>query len=477
MKYLGKYCLLAIACIFFQTNIAKHSQKADIEQVTSLCSSDFCAELGAMHESDIYNFRGVKIDPDIRDWTLIVYMAADNDLRSFASRNIQQMAQIASSQHITIVAHVDIRITAQQKVTRRYVIKGPNEIYHVNANDPLTQKMDSGDPNTLISCCTWAINNYPARNYMLVLWNHGTGIIDPERHRIINPAALFTFNPVTNTLDLDRSIGFLDLIEPQLRGICWDDTTRNYLTNQKLNTALKYICEKLIRGKFKIIGFDACLMSMVEVGNNIKDYAEIMVSSQEVEYGAGWNYSLALQPFLKGSPSPADLAKNIVVTYKQTYDPITNDYTLSAIDLSLISSLEESINSIANILLQCIVQQRSNSVKSAIRASANKKYCTSFEEPTFVDYYDFLTNLQANMKNASFKDKTKGSSLLKQLNDEITESKKIIKNCVLATVAGKNLQRAQGISIYFPDQRIHSSYSKTNFASNQWIKLLTQCLI
>jgi hypothetical protein len=62
--------------------------------------------------------------------------------------------------------------------------------------------MDSGDPETLISAILWAATECPADNYILILWNHGTGIIDPERYRIINPTALFTFNPVTHTLVL-----------------------------------------------------------------------------------------------------------------------------------------------------------------------------------------------------------------------------------------------------------------------------------
>ena len=79
---------------------------------------------------------------------------------------------------------------------------------------------------------------------MLVFWNHGTGIIDPATGKIINSVDLFTFNNATHKLDLDRSIGFLDFItilEKEQRGICWDDSTGHYLTNQKLEEALSYI--------------------------------------------------------------------------------------------------------------------------------------------------------------------------------------------------------------------------------------------
>jgi len=49
--------------------------------------------------------------------------------------------------------------------------------------------------------------HYPAQDYALILWNHGTGIIDPRPYKIINPAELFTFNAESSKFELDRTIG------------------------------------------------------------------------------------------------------------------------------------------------------------------------------------------------------------------------------------------------------------------------------
>ena len=37
-----------------------------------------------------------------KPWTILVYMSADNDLRSFAASNIKQMASIGSNEHVSI---------------------------------------------------------------------------------------------------------------------------------------------------------------------------------------------------------------------------------------------------------------------------------------------------------------------------------------------------------------------------------------
>ena len=93
-------------------------------------------------------------------------------------------------------------------------------------------------------------------------------------------------------LELDRSRSYLSLFE-ESRGVCFDETYGTYLTNQKIDEALSAICSKL-KKKIDIIGFDACLMSMIETAELIKNYAEYMVASQEVELGAGWRYDLVL---------------------------------------------------------------------------------------------------------------------------------------------------------------------------------------
>ena len=410
-----------------------------------------------------------------KEWTFIVYMAADNDLRAFAANNIKQMASVGSNEQLNIVAHLDIKLNGNQKVTRRYFIE-KDKINHVN-QDPTTQSMDSGDQNTLVSCCEWAIKNYPAKNYALILWNHGTGILDPKYSKIINPAELFSFNPHTNRLELDRSIGFLDLlnyVDLDQRGICWDTTTGNYLTNQKLAQALDEICAKFIHGKFALIGFDACLMAMIEVGHLLKEHALVMVGSQEVELGTGWNYSYILQQLSSSTMSAQELATHIVGSYIRSYQNITNDYTQSALDLTKIHLLERNIDYISTLLLECLAKQQSNSVKTAIIASRSKKTCTHFDEPSYIDLHHFYQNIQSNIGRFQLES---GTNLIARLNQALNDGKQIISEVAFANCTGKNLKDAHGISIYFPGQRVHSSYSKTPFAKeNNWQQLIEQCL-
>ena len=88
-----------------------------------------------------------------KPWTFIVYTAADNSLRDFASRNIKQMATVGSSSNINILVHLDIRLLGSKKMTRRYYVEKNNPVQlEMHEKTP----MNSGDVQTLISACRWA---------------------------------------------------------------------------------------------------------------------------------------------------------------------------------------------------------------------------------------------------------------------------------------------------------------------------------
>jgi len=415
-----------------------------------------------------------------KEWTLMIYISADNDLRNFAIRNIKQMAKIGSNKHINIIVHLDIKLSGNKKVTKRYYIK-ENQILHLNADDPSSQRMDSGNPETLISFCRWGTSNFPAKHYGLILWNHGTGAINPNRGRIIKLSDLFKFNPLLNKVEVDRSIGFFDLLnatQMEDRGICWDDTTGNYLNDKDLDYALKTIKKEMLGGNnFSFVGFDACLMQMIEVANTVKNYSDIMIGSQEVILGTGWNYVEVLKPFQKGSLSTEAFAKHIVASYKTAYERITNDFTLSALRLEYIDLLEENIDAVACLLIECLKKQVNKSVKKAIATSRSKILCTHFDEPSFIDLHHFYLNLLATLKHFSLNNRSEEKMYKEALSKALMEGCNIIEELSLANVCGKNLSKAKGISIYFPPRRIYYSYRDLDFCKfNNWIVLLTQYL-
>ena len=415
---------------------------------------------------------------ETRDWLILVYIAADNDLHYFAWNNIKQLAK-GANKNVYII--VQLNEPGKSKKTQLYLIEKNKAILLNKENQ---KKLDSGDPQTLIDFCVWSIKKFPATNHMLVLSDHGSGIIDRSASRLINPAEFFVLNPTNLMLELDRSMEFLSFLEKSKndsienndpKGVCFDETHQSYFTNQKLEFALQKICIEasnilnVKNFKFQILGMDACLMQMIEIADIVKKYAKTLVASVEVELGPGWRYDKILDILQNKKIDYLTLAKHIVNAYQETYVGITNDFTLSAIDLELVDNLSNNINSISEILIILLQNQKNDTVRNVLKKCKSN---VAFEEPSYIDIASFYQNVLKNINQLEINENFE--NLKATLQQNINWGLDIIKKMVIQNVSGKNIQYAQGVSIYFPEKRIHNSYRKTNFAqNNQWLNLLS----
>jgi len=397
----------------------------------------------------------------------MVYMAADNNLHYFAWNNIKQMASIGSNKNLKIV--VQLNEPGNNKKTQRYLIE-KNKAILLNEKDiNAGKKLNTGDPQTLIDFCTDTIKKFPAQHIVLSLWDHGSGCLDPLKAKTANLQELFQLNPSDMMLELNRDCEFINRIDTgDCRGICFDETYNSYLSNQKLDYALKTICTKTQR-KFDIIGLDACMMQMVEFGTLLQPYTTYMVGSQEVELGAGWNYKYVLTPFSQGVLSPEQLSKHIVQCYQKTYSHITHDYTLSAANLQLLPGLTKNINETSTLLMDCLNRQQQKSVKKTLLTCRSKKFCTCFDEPSYIDLGNFYQNILARVDEFKI---SGNKNIIQQIKDKLNEGTSLIKKIIIDNVKGKNLKRATGLSVYFPEKRLHHSYAKAPFATKKWIDLV-----
>ncbi len=407
-----------------------------------------------------------------KPWTFMVYMEANNDLDIFAPKNIDQMKSVGSNHNINIIAHMHTRENKGNK-RKTIFIKEKESILLEEKTDPIKNFDHEKD---LVEFCTKTIQKYPAEHYALIFWNHGTGALDPNTRFYFSASQLFS---LSGTQEMGKSalhapsMCNLKQTLQQTKGICFDDKTGNFLTEQKLCSALKTITQQALHEKkLSLVGFDACLMSMIEVASALKDYVEIMVGSQEVELGTGWNYARALAPFLFGTISPKTFGVHIVQAYAKTYASIA-DYTQSAIDLSAVSDIESNISKIAQHIIQIKKKHKEINIKKALKISRSKHFCTHFDEPSFVDLHHLYENIITNI-NESSHEIDKSNTLVANLKNLLHEGCTLIKKAVLANKTGPKHIKAQGLSVYFPEHGIHSSYRKNRFVADNesWLELL-----
>ena len=401
-------------------------------------------------------------------WTMLVYIAADNNLAPYASYNMNDMAAgLASLNRVNILVQWD---QPSNNKTWRYKITPGGKI-EVGS---LTSEMGYNPAKELVSSMEWAIKNYPANNYALILWDHGSGIEDflPGSRNIISGSSWLNFMPSL----------------PE-RGILYDDSQSTCLTNQGLTSALTQI-KSLLGKNLDLIAMDACLMAMVEVTYQMKGLVNIFIGSQQTIPGYGFPYSQFIKPL---SLNPAgttslQLAQSMVSSYKNFYTSQmpTPDFTLSAINVASIDLIKQNINQFVTAVAACSKIDKTKT-KSIILAA--RKASISFEMPEYIDLYSFYANVLNNTKKAS----PKSSLILERQNKKpnSTPSKEYQKvlnvltavlqdglskigNVVLQKAVGPVYSGTKGISIYYPSSgQIDSSYNKTIFAqSTAWTQFI-----
>jgi hypothetical protein len=98
-----------------------------------------------------------------------------------------------------------------------------------------------------------------------------------------------------------------------------------------------------------LIGFDACLMGMIEVAYELRDSgAGVMVGSEETVAFDGWPYDTILDDLISNPAWGQDSFGIAIVNRFDEY--YLDDYTHSAIDLTAISSLGDAISSFSDAM-------------------------------------------------------------------------------------------------------------------------------
>lgn len=377
-------------------------------------------------------------------WTFMVYLDGDNNLESYAIYDFLEMAEVGSDININIIVQFD-RITGHStgygdwKTCHRFKITYNMEPTEANAiadwgdGSGGGREVNMGHPDTLSNFVNWATTNYPATRYALILWNHGSG----WRARAPSEEGLI------------------------LKAVCWDDTSNDRLEMREVRSALQNITEHM-----HLIGFDACLMGMIEVAHQIYIYGDVMVASEAVEPVDGWPYDDILADLVATPSMDASALGTQIVTDYMAHS-ITRSYTQSAIDLSTskISALTSALDSFVQVL--------GYDVGIAMARTYSEEYQSdpfSAEYHKHIDLYYFAYLCQYYNPYNSITNPALDSRA-QTVMDSVTSA-------VIASGGPMSwYTNAHGLAIYFPEDEDgydsdYESPSVNTFSSTQWDEFL-----
>jgi len=407
-----------------------------------------------------------------KKWTVMVYLAGDNNLDSAGVADLNEMKQVGSRECLNVLAQFDR--AGATAATTRYLLR-----HGTSLSDDAVQSLgetNMGDPAVLQGFLEWGITDYPAEHYLVVLWNHGSGWDDTNIYRtarssglqvtrrgaVIREAEGRTRGQVADdhlravSARFRRSL-FCTSVGAAVsqRGIAFDDQAQDFLDNREVKRVLTAVKSQLNR-KVDVLGMDACLMNMVEVAYQVRNSVGFVTGSEETEPGAGWPYNTILAGLAaKPSMTPRDLSRWIVTKYLAAYG-MNSGVTQSALDQSQAALVRTAVEALGKALRAGLALA---STYKAIHTARRK--VQQYYRPDYVDLVDYCSQLKACSVPVA----------LKQLCSGVIAA--VTPFVVQNGSKGATVSRSHGVSIYFPTNGVSPLYQTLDFAKkSQWAKFI-----
>lgn len=361
-----------------------------------------------------------------KEWTFLIYINGNNNLDPYGAMNINAMENVPSSPDVNVV--VQWASYRRETALRLLVQPDSNPEYVTSPVLADLGRVDMGDHRTLSDFLKWGHDQFPAKKYFVVVWNHGTG-----------------WNR--------RSV-------ESLRDISLDDFTDNLITTEQLGQVMHDFSEYSGK-KVEVYASDACLMASIEVADEMSESVKYFGGSQHLEPAYGWPYEQFLKqmianPSMDGGQALQILAKEYLAAYS---DGVYGEeaVTFSAYDLSFFPALKDSIRALA----QSLNQSWSMSSSKILDAALDSEW---FFRKQNRDLVHFVKNLKKSETTVS-------SAVL----DSVLESSK---KFIIANEASADYPGAHGITIWMPQRAYEfvvdkERYKKLKFNQNtDWSSFL-----
>lgn len=328
-------------------------------------------------------------------WTVLVYMCGGDTESEYglASQCIKEMMEPSYTENVNVVVQT-----------------GGASKWHINGIYPdymqrfelqkgsmclADQKMASnmGDYRTLEDFLKWGTQTYPADHYMAVIWDHGGS---------------------------------------SLSGLAYDELNNNDCLNlEELSYAIS-----LSGTKFDIIGFDAGLSANLETASAIASYGDYMVASAEYAPSC-WDYKAAIECLIKyPNGVTGDICRVICDgAYAKCKEDKTDDIaSLSVTDLSKISTLSQSFDGLAGVMLTS-----TDSIEGCAHLQRSLEYAHIYGANSSEEGYSNVIDL-GNLASIVQEDTGLTSDILGQTLEEAVPYK----------VNGKYHDGASGLGVFYP---------------------------
>lgn len=416
--------------------------------------------------------------PKLNKWTVMIYMAGDNELSNRCVDDLREINRITKRNGVEVIVQVDrsgeddtmIYHFPQQQVDS----EGFEELKSVKAPESTSGKY------ALSRFINYCLSQSRAERYMLVLWGHARGEAPlgptaPARRRCPRRGRFQSWTRRGRNGKPDTRKPFYV--------ICPDKRSGQAITNFELRDILRATSRRIGR-RIDILGMDACLMGMAEMCYELRESVRYLIGSETLVPGTSWPYHTILQHLVeRPEMETGDLCRIIVKAFVAYYGPYdAQDVQLSAFDLARADRLAEASRALSRSLAPHM-EPGENHIKSAVLKA--HWAAQSYDEDQYIDLFDFCNLLQRHCDFAEASHIQDAARRVMNVLDPRSAAAELGGEpagdggfVVASDWYGEEVDHSYGLSIYFPWTEVaEDRYRHLDFAMEEhgdWLNLISR---
>ncbi|MCR4742534.1 MAG: hypothetical protein K5866_06670 [Treponema sp.] len=324
---------------------------------------------------------------DERLWSILIYMAADNNLEAAAIEDLCELeSSKINSNKVSLFALIDrnpnydssndnwtgsrmYKISTGNAAGSKVIKSTEISCENIGLIAGQNSELDMSSTYVLSGALEYIMSRYPAENYALIVWGHGTG-----------------WRSQNQSEEFDQGL---------FKGFCSDASSDCIMTLYQFSDALK---TALGQRKLDFLGFDTCYGGEIEILYQLRDSAQYLAGSEGLIAFSGWDYKYLFDYFEdQGIYSRESLAQSTVEQFKEKY-AYTNRASIIVSDQSYVSDYTETFNEfsafVANKISNLEIQQEVFDILYSGKPCTTEKYTYGKENyDVYLDVSSMIENL------------------------------------------------------------------------------------
>ena len=380
---------------------------------------------------------------------VIELFGGDNNLSDFVDEDLDEIAKGLNGR-FAVLGLADFEHAGGQIV--EVTAKGRRVLAELG-------EIDTGDPETLATFLARALVTYAkVAHRALGFWDHGTGVFDErDRKQVVLESSLGGSPAAVAAPTARRSVPARRLFisreqagQAHVEAMLHDQTSGGVLTNVEAAGVLRAAFKRAGQTRqLDMIFSDTCLNGMVEVLDQLEPFAKVVIGSEELEPGDGWDYERWFRAMSAKPPTTAVAWGRMAVdAFGQAYTdrPDQHPCTLAAF---------RSKNTIPELFADLVAAVEPLGDQGFMDFDFGRMETQKFAQRDTYDMRDFAGHVATAMPGAP---KVAATALIAALD----------KARIRSAALGRDVDDATGLAFWFPEDapayaNTQATYRKLDF--------------